>query len=190
MHDQCISFFVENGFVAARCPEWLQSSFNTLINLFEQIGLWMNAKKTKVMTCFPGKILVAQTEEEYASQQMGLGTSTKKHQRIDCVVCGASLATESLQSHMETQHDIFWSFILNWDIVVARPPVVYCAIELPTTGLYFCLVAQCGRRLGTRLNIHCDYLMQHSQDLVCIPAEGSHPLPKCKCCGLQTPTEH
>jgi hypothetical protein len=29
--------------------------------------------------------------------------------------------------------------------------------------------------------------MQHPQDLVCIPAEGSHPLPKSKHCGLQTP---
>ncbi len=31
--------------------------------------------------------------------------------------------------------------------------------------------------------------MQHPQDLVCIPIEGSHPLPKCERCGLQTPVE-
>jgi hypothetical protein len=79
VHDQYITFFVDNGLVAARCPEWLQSSFDILINLFEWIGLWTNAKKTKVMTCLPGKIRVAQMEEEYASQQTGLGTSTTKH---------------------------------------------------------------------------------------------------------------
>ncbi len=78
VHDQCIAFFVDNSLVAARCPEWLQSSFNILINLFEQISLRMNAKKTKVMMCLPGKIQVAQMEEEYASQQTELGTSTKK----------------------------------------------------------------------------------------------------------------
>ncbi len=77
--NQCIAFFVDDGLVAARCPEWLQSSFNILITLFEWIGLWMNAKKTKVMMCLPGKIRVAQTEEEYASQQTGLGASTTKH---------------------------------------------------------------------------------------------------------------
>jgi hypothetical protein len=78
VRDQCIAFFVDDGLVAARCPEWLQSSFNTLITLFKWISLWTNAKKTKVMTCLPGKIRVAQTEEEYASQQTGLGTSTTK----------------------------------------------------------------------------------------------------------------
>ncbi len=76
--NQCITFFVDNGLVATRCPEWLQSSFDILITLFKRVGLWMNAKKTKVMTCLPGKIQVAQMEEEYASQQTGLGTSTMK----------------------------------------------------------------------------------------------------------------
>jgi hypothetical protein len=78
VRNQCIAFFVDNGLVAARCPEWLQSSLDILITLFEQIGLWTNAKKMKVMTCLPGKIRVAQMEEEYASQQMGLRTSTTK----------------------------------------------------------------------------------------------------------------
>ncbi len=31
--------------------------------------------------------------------------------------------------------------------------------------------------------------MQHPQDLVCIPAEGSQPLPQCNQCGLQMPVE-
>ncbi len=51
VHDQCIAFFVDDRLVAARCPEWLQSSFNILITLFERIGLRTNAEKTKVMTC-------------------------------------------------------------------------------------------------------------------------------------------
>ncbi len=180
-------FFVDNGLVAARCPEWLQTSFDILITLFERIGLRTNAKKTKVMTCLPGKVRVAQTEEEYAGQQMGLGTSTTKRRRVDCEVCGASLAAESLRSHLETQHDIFQSFVLNRDIVVARPPEVYRATESPATGLYFRPVAQCGRQLSTRFNLCCHFLMQHPQDLVCIPIKGSQPLPKCKCCGLQMP---
>ncbi len=73
------------------------------------------------------------------------------------------------------------------DIVIAQPPVVYPATKLPATGLYFCPVAQCGRRSGTRFNLRHHFLMQHPRDLICIPAEGSHPLPKCKHCGLQTP---
>jgi hypothetical protein len=78
VRNQCITFFVDEGLVAARCPKWLQKSFNILIPHFEWIGLRTNAKKTKVVTCLPGKIQVAQTEEEYASQQTMLGTSTTK----------------------------------------------------------------------------------------------------------------
>jgi hypothetical protein len=78
VRNQCIAFFMDNWLVAARCLEWLQSSFDILINLFKWIGLRTNAKKMKVMTCLPGKIQVAQMKEEYASQQTGLGTSTKK----------------------------------------------------------------------------------------------------------------
>ena len=159
VRNQCITFFVDDGLVAARCPEWLQSSFNILITLFEWIGLLTNADKTKVMTCLPGKIRVARTEEEYASQWTGLGTSTTKRRHVDCKVCGASLVAESLRSHLETQNDIFWLFVLNWDIVVARTPVVYRATELPGTGIYFCPVSQCGGQLGTRFNLRCHFLM-------------------------------
>jgi hypothetical protein len=81
--------------VVVRCPEWLQSSFTILINLFKRIGLQTNAAKTKVMTCQPGKIWVARTEEKYAAQQTGNATTTK-HWHIDCEVCGVSLAAESL----------------------------------------------------------------------------------------------
>jgi hypothetical protein len=58
-HDHMVAFFVDNGLVTARCLEWLQSSFQILIALFERIGLRTNAEKTKVMTCLPGKIQVA-----------------------------------------------------------------------------------------------------------------------------------
>jgi hypothetical protein len=55
-HSHVVVFFVDDELVVARCPEWLQSSFTILINLFECIGLWTNAAKAKVMTCLPGKI--------------------------------------------------------------------------------------------------------------------------------------
>jgi hypothetical protein len=54
--DHMVAFFVDDGLVATRCPECLQSSFQILITLFECIGLQTNAEKTKVMTCLPGKI--------------------------------------------------------------------------------------------------------------------------------------
>ena len=58
-----------------------------------------------------------------------------------------------------------------------------------TPDNYFCPVAQCGGQSGTRFNLRRHFLMRHPQDLVCIPIEGSRPLPQCKRCGLQTPVE-
>ena len=63
------------------------------------------------------------------------------------------------RSMVETQHDIFRWCVLNRDIIVARPPEVYRVTKLPTIGLYFCLVAQCGGQSGTRFNLHRQFLM-------------------------------
>jgi hypothetical protein len=115
-HDHTVAFFVDDGLVAARSPEWLQSSFTILVNLFKRIGLRTNAAKMKVMTCLLGKIRVAKTEEEYATQQTG-NAATTKCWRVECKACGISLVAESLQSHLETQHNIHRSFVLNWDLV-------------------------------------------------------------------------
>jgi hypothetical protein len=51
-----VAFYVDDGIIASRDPVWLQESFDILIGLFERIGLFTNAAKTKVMTCIPGKI--------------------------------------------------------------------------------------------------------------------------------------
>jgi hypothetical protein len=143
---------VDDGLVSARCPVWLQSSFDILTQLFERIGLLANANKTKVMICVPGKIQVAPTETEYASQRVG-NTTTTKRCRVDCDVCGTSLAAESLRSHLETQHDIFWLFVLNRDIAIARPAEVYRAIKAPDIGIYCCLVPLCPGKSSTRFNL-------------------------------------
>jgi hypothetical protein len=188
VRDYVVAFFVDNGLVAARCPVWLQSSFTILVNLFERIGLFMNAIKTKVMTCLLGKIRVARTKEEYTAQQTG-DAATAKHRCVDCEVCDVSLAAESLRSHLEMQHNIYRSFVLNRDLVLERAAVANRATEKPVTGIYSCPVPQCGGQSGTRFNLCRHFLMQHPQDLVCIPIEGSLPLPRCDHCGLQTPVE-
>jgi hypothetical protein len=59
-HNYAVAFFVDNGLVLARCPEWPQSLFAILVNLFECIGLRTNVAKTKVMTCLLGRTQIAQ----------------------------------------------------------------------------------------------------------------------------------
>ncbi len=96
---------------------------------------------------------------------------------------------ESLQSHLEMQHNIFRSFVLNRNLAPKQATFVYRATESPATGIYLCPVPQCGGHSGTRFHLPRHFPMQHPQDLVCIPIEGSLPLPKCARCGLQTPVK-
>jgi hypothetical protein len=51
-----VAFYVDDGLIAFRDPVWLQESFDVLIKLFEQIGLFTNAAKMKAMGCIPGQI--------------------------------------------------------------------------------------------------------------------------------------
>ena len=62
---QMESFYVDNGVLSVRDPVWLQSAFDILNDLFERVSLKMNAKKTQVMTCVPGKIRESWIEEVY-----------------------------------------------------------------------------------------------------------------------------
>jgi hypothetical protein len=105
---------------------------------------------------------------------------------VDCQICGVGLAAGSLQGHLETQYDVYWSIVLNRDLVEEHPAVVYRAIALSTTGRYFCSVANCVGETSTRWNLRWHFLECHPLDLVCCPSKGSAPLPRCTRCGMQT----
>ncbi len=103
-----VAIYVNDGLIASRDPVWLQESFDILIGLFERIGLFTNASKTKVMVCIPGWIREAYTEEQYAEYKSPTGAATDNKLRwIDCEICSTSLAAGSYQNHLESQRDIF-----------------------------------------------------------------------------------
>jgi hypothetical protein len=101
----------------------------------------MNAAKTKAMVCISGQIQEGYTEEEYVDYKSLTETSAdRKHRCVDCEICGTSLAAGSYQSHLELQHNIFCSMVLQRDIVVDCPSVVYRAFKLLSAGTYSCPV--------------------------------------------------
>ena len=181
---EIVAFFVDDGLVGSRDPVWLQGALNVLVTLFESIGLRTNPDKMKVMTCVPGNIRVAHTEEAYHTQQYGPVNPTTKRHRVECDICGVSLAAGSLRSHLETAHDTYRSFVLNRELTVEREPTVYRATT-DATGTYFCPVPACVGVVGSEGALRSHFLRRHPQDLVVCPAEGSLPLPQCDRCGLQ-----
>jgi hypothetical protein len=89
---EIVAFFVDDGLVGSRDPVLLQSALNVLVILFESISLRTNPDKTKVMMCVPGNIWVAHIEEAYHTQQYGPVNPTAKRHRVECDICGVSLA--------------------------------------------------------------------------------------------------
>jgi hypothetical protein len=133
---EIVAFFVDGGLIGSRDPVWLEGALDVLVTLFESIGLRTNPDKMKVMTCVPGNIWVAHTEEAYHTQQYGPVNPTAKRQRVECDICGVSLAAGSLRSHLETKHDTYRSFVLNRELIVEHEPPVYRATK-DATGTYF-----------------------------------------------------
>jgi hypothetical protein len=179
-----VAFFVDDGLVGSRDPVWLQSAMDILITLFEGIGLRKTPDKTKVMTCVPGNIRVAHTKAAYHAQQLGPVNPTAKHHRVECDLCGVSLAAGSLRSHLETQHDTYRSFVLNRELTVEREPWVYRAIA-DATGTYSFPIPACVDSACSKAVLRSHFLRRHPQDLVYCPTEGSLPLPQCDRSGLQ-----
>ncbi len=179
-----VAFSIDYGLVASREPVWLRLSFDILVSLFERIGLYTNAAKTKCTTCIPGRIREGFMEEEYTLHRTGAETATNRKRRwVVCQICSASLQAGSLMSHLETQNDVYCLFVLNHDIVTERHAVIYHATASTETGRYFCLVAICIGGASTRSNL-CQHFMDcHSQDLVICPSK--EPLLRCTRCGMQ-----
>ncbi len=85
MAEILVVFYVDDGLIASRDPVWLQESFNILVRLFERIGLFTNAVKTKVMVCIPGRIREGYTEEGYADYKSQTVTAADKKRCRDMI---------------------------------------------------------------------------------------------------------
>jgi hypothetical protein len=116
------------------------------------------------MTCIFGNICVDHTEEAHHTQQYGPVNPTTKRHWVECDICGMSLAAGSLCSHMETQHNTYWSFVLNGELTNEREAVVYRATT-DATGTIFCPVPACAGNVGSKAALQSHFLQRHPQDV-------------------------
>ena len=56
-------FYMYDGLVGLRDPEWLQGALNVIIGLFQKYGLVANVAKSKAMICQPGEIWFGMPDE-------------------------------------------------------------------------------------------------------------------------------
>jgi hypothetical protein len=120
---------------------------------------------------------------------MGLILSTDwKRLQVDCDICSERLQASSLQNHLETEHNIYCSFILSRDLGDLAPSTVHAQLDTATSE-YACPVSGCIGTAHTGYNLRCHFVMHHPTHLIIIPEEGSMPLLQCHLCGMQTQAE-
>jgi len=93
----------------------------------------------------------------------------------------------SLDHHLETQHDVFRSKVLDLDLLLGEGREEYTyETQRHTDGLYYCPVLECGATAKTPWSLRRHFAMRHPTDLVHTPEEH---FPRCALCGMQTNPE-
>ena len=69
-------FYIDEGIMSLRDPEWIQCTLNILISLFHLYRLVLNVTKTKSITCYPGTHWSRISEEGMGRWWMGGGWLT------------------------------------------------------------------------------------------------------------------
>ena len=103
---QAALFYADDGTVASSDPRWFQGAFDTLVGLFDRVGLWTNAGKTVGMFCRPCQSSGNQLEAAYGRLVMGEVSTYRQRLkvRVSCRECGEMMSAGSLASYLMTQH--------------------------------------------------------------------------------------
>ena len=94
------------------------------------------------------------------------------------------MSAASLSNHLATQHDTYFSRIIDKDLGMDCAPVVYYATPSGPSGKYFCPVGQCVGQAYSNWNLGWHFHDCHPLGLVSIPGEGIYP--RRVSCGRQT----
>ena len=125
--------------VASSDPRWIQWAFNTLVGLFDRVGLRVNVGKTVSMTCRPCPAAGNQSEVAYGHKMTGEGPKycERLKERVECRDCGKEMAAGSLEAHRMLQHgkakEENWKWTDTATVGGGGKPNTY-RIEFPTKG--------------------------------------------------------
>ena len=89
--------------LASSDPGWLQGDFNTLVTLFDQVGLHTNGGKMVAMVFRPCQAAGTQSELEYERQMTEEGIFYWERQRFraKCSECGEEMEVRFLAVHQQ-----------------------------------------------------------------------------------------
>ena len=180
--------------VASTDPGWIQSSFDTLTGLFEQVGLRTNVRNTVGMVCRPFRVDWVREYKAYTWKMTVDGRIFKDSQRERelCPKCGKELEKGSLVTHRQTQHGVAKAGLrLEGGEADGGNggdyPRTY-RLEFPVReGPRLCPVKGCIGRALTRTLMMVHVWHQHAKDTMVILEEGNLSHPRFPLCEIMVP---
>jgi hypothetical protein len=177
-----ILFYADDGVLSCFCAETLQRAVDQFTTLFSQVGLQMNAKKTKAMICTPGHIPIGMSSPGYLSRmtkQPRVGRPT-----IVCPLCSREMLETSLKRHMANTHQ---QYAQNDQTVArrlfdSRTAPYHISVPLGRTIKVECPVEMCRGTANNAFDMRKHFLKRHPKEMIIVEEEGR--LTQCRLCGM------
>ncbi len=177
-------FYVDDAYLAARDPDFLQVALNSLVSLFKCIGLETNVKKMQDMICTPGQIFTQLSTNSY-HRRHSYRTQTREQwdaRKVKCRQCQATMNASSLSRHSADTHEFYQQMVVAEELLDDHAGVSYRATTL-ANGKISCPYPGCVGELGSSWMLRCHFQDIHPKDLVTTPKEQQYPC--CKRCSMQ-----
>ena len=187
---QAALLYADDGMVASSDPQWLQGSFNTLVGLFDRVGLQTNIGNTVGMFCHPCQAAGNLSKAAYGRRVTGEGTTYRERLKgqVACGDCRDMLVAGSLSIHMMTHYGRVTDIRRGWSTLAAGiGPQTYRINFLAKGGSLKCSVAGCPGRVTTKTAIRVHFVHRHVLNTVVILEEGNLPHPRCARCDMLVP---
>jgi hypothetical protein len=169
-------FYIDNAYLAARDPGFLQVALNSLVSLFEREGLETNIKKTQAMICTPSQIFTQLSTDSYRRRH-GYGTHTREQwdaRKVECRQCQATMNASSLSHHLADLHEVYQQTVMVEKLLDDGAGVSYKATTL-ANGKISCPYPGCVGELGSSWMLRCHFWDIRPKDLVTALKERQYP---------------
>ncbi len=177
-------FYVDEAYLAARDPNFLQVALTSLVSSFEHVGLETNLKKTQAMICTPGHISTQLLTDSYRPRH-SYSSHTREEwddRMVKCRQCQARMNASSLNCHLADIHKIYQQTVVAEELLEDQVGMSYRVTTLPN-GKLACLFPGCVGKLGSGWMLRLHFWDIHPKDLVTAPKEQKYP--RCKICSMQ-----
>ena len=156
--------------------------FDTLMGIFDRVGIRKSVHKTVGMFCRPRRVAGVQAYKSYTCRMTGEGRSFKERQRERVLFpeCGKEVAKGSLVAHRQTQHKVAKGRLEQEGDEAAgvKNPITYRMAFPAKARPRTCPVKGCSGRALTRTAMMVQFWHRHVRDTVVVLEEGNLPHPR------------